>query len=177
MSGVIFGTVDVYVTPTRLSGRTSLSARVPLADLSHANTQSLSSTSIPGGRGRDVVLGLPLGIVTILTRGVVGFRVLRVGGGCSVDECENTGPGVEDVIVGELVVDPNVMIVTTVGFLVGIAPALVEGARGSNTVLVDGRGLLSDGDSTIGRSDRLIDGLFVGASAGVVAAALSVFLP
>jgi hypothetical protein len=95
-----------------------LSARVPFPCLIQAKTQSLSSTSIPGGGGRvgRLVVTRVLGVVAFLVRGVSvvvdvligsgllvvvvvvvveGFTVVEVGGGVGLDwiGVVGTGPG------------------------------------------------------------------------------------
>lgn len=120
---------------------------------------------MPGGKGRGVVRDL-LGTVTIRTRDVVGFLVLNVDGSEGVvyetyGRCVVVVIGTDVLVV--LGVDPRVMMVTMVGFLVtgGLRPDLGVGEKTGFGPLVAGIGL-RDGFSTMGLSDRLTDGLPLG---------------
>ena len=112
-----------------------------------------------------------LGTVTMRTRGVVGFWVRGVDGSL-VDGYTNCGLAVVVVgVVGALVVVvvlevvPSVMIVTIVGLRVAMGGGGLRLGDGDSKTgfgpLVAGTGFRFE-PSTIGRSDRLTEGLAVG---------------
>ena len=95
-------------TGSSCSLRRLLSARVPFPCLTHAKTQSLSSTSMPGGGGRVVLLGLTrdLGVVAFRVRGVSGVGVVLEVTGVSLVVVLDVVVVVDvEVVVGLLVVE------------------------------------------------------------------------
>lgn len=145
-------------TASSWSLRRLLSARVPFCCLIHAKTQSLSSTSMPGGGGRVVLLGLTrdLGVVAFLVRGVSGVGVVLEVTGVSLVV-------VLDVVVVDVEVVVGLLVVEVGGGVGLILMGVVgRGAGASYTglrIVVEGIGFMG---IMIGLSDRLTFGLTAG---------------